>query len=130
MNWLNIGQRMIKLGVRSFVPGDCAISPAKLQIDLLQHLAEGEYAVEPVQVEAPEFVGRGDGPVMGVVKQQDKGRALRATRADLGDKTGRIPLVDKHEIGAIEGFIEVERSIVLPDMDQWEQPCDFGERLL
>ena len=121
---LDLRQRMIQRDIGGFVPGEDPVGPAELQIDLPKHLAEGEHAVESVEIELRKLVGRADRTVMGIVKEQGEGRTLRPPAPDLRDQIGRIPFMHDDEIGAIKRPVEIEAGIVAADVDAGEERRD------
>src|SRR5215218_1742040 len=68
VGWLDLRQRSIERDIGRFVPSERPVGPAELQIYLPQHLAEGEYAIKAVEIEALQFVGRRHGAMMRVME--------------------------------------------------------------
>ena len=99
------------------MPGKCPPRPSALDIDLAQHLAKGEYAIESVEIEFGELLRSRDRPVMGIVKQQLEFDAAGTAPADTRDQGRRIPFVHENEIGTFQHLIQVERSIVCMEVD-------------
>jgi hypothetical protein len=93
-------------GVRRLVPGPRPRRPALAQVDRAEHLPEGQHAVV-----LREVVGRhggriGDGTVVGVVEQQPEAAAGAAPTPDGGHELRLVPLVDQHQIDAVEHGVE------------------------
>src|SRR5689334_13458534 len=118
---------MIKVGIRSFVPGECAACPAELEVNLPQYIAKGQHAIESVEFEPLQFLRCRDRTMVGVVKQQREGGALGAAGPYFRDQIGQVPFVDEYEVGAVKRFVEIKREIILSDIDLREQPHYFGD---
>ncbi len=90
------------------MPRKGPLGPAAAHVKLAQHLAEGEHAVIAREVE-PGHVGLGrDGPVMGVVEEENEPAALGAPAPERLDEPGLVPFVHEHHVGPVERAVEVE----------------------
>src|SRR5258708_2946057 len=65
-----IGAKQCRVG--SLMPGEHTPTPAALQIELAQHLAEGKHAVVPVQWQLLELFRGRDRAMMRVVEQKQE----------------------------------------------------------
>lgn len=100
-------------GVGSLVPREDAPAPTVLQVSLAQGLAECEHAVLVLDAIPLHFLGRRDGAVMGIVKQQRISSVSRAMPPDRVDQSGLVPLVNDNDLGTVERPIEVDRFRVI-----------------
>ena len=88
-------------GVGCLVQGPDAVHAEALAVDLAEHFAEDEDAVELVEAEGAEGLGRGAGAVVGVVEEEfvtEFGAELEQERGE----GGRVPLVEDDDLLAGE----------------------------
>src|SRR4051812_27280619 len=111
------------------MPGERPVGPTEPQIDLPQHLAEHEDTIEAIKVEARQLVRRGDCAMMRVMEKQREWRPLCSTLADASDQIRRVPFMHDHQIGALQGAVQIHRRAVLPDLDVGQESLCLLERL-
>ena len=97
-----LGWRVEAGEVGGLVPDMDTVPPAPAAIDRRERLPEGEHAVVAGEVVGAHRRGLADRAVVGVVEQQREARAALSERAEPGDQLGRVPLVDDHEIRALD----------------------------
>src|SRR3954447_2932211 len=111
------------------MPGERPVGPTEAQIDLPQYLAEHEHAIEAIQVEARQLVRCGDCAMMCVMEKKREWRALCSTLADASDQIRRVPFMHNHQIGTMQGAVEIHRRAVLPDLDAGQESLCLPQRL-
>src|SRR3954452_18305257 len=125
----DLRQRPIQPGIGGLMPGERPVGPTEPQINLPQHFAEHQDAIEAVQVEARQFVRCSDCAMMCVMEKQREWRGLCSTLADASDQIRRVPFMHNHQIGTVQGAVEIHRRAVLPDLDAGQESLCLLERL-
>ena len=111
------------------MPGEGALRETAGEVGVAQRLAEREHGVVAGQIAAPDLFGRGDRPVVGVVKEELVAASLQAVGADPSDQPVRGPLVDQDELGAFEDLVEIDRrGVVTTRIDHRIRRADVGDR--
>jgi hypothetical protein len=100
--------------VGRLVPGEGAAGPAAREPDPADHLAEREHAVVAVELELGHRRGLRHRAVVGVVEQEHVSTPRAAAVVpDPPHQLRLVPLVDEHEVAAVERAVDVERREVV-----------------
>ena len=110
---LDLRPRLEDGDVRGLVPDPDPVGPPPLQVLLAHGTPEGEDAVVAVEVVGGQARRLRHRAVVGVVEEQRIAAVAPAVPAQAAHQLGRVPLVDQHQVGAVQGAVEVERRQVV-----------------